>query len=397
MRAGASILTALLLALGTPAPSWARGGGPAPNAAPPGAAIRDVATRLSTPVSADHSLVVTAPAHFWVECPRWLPVATALQGQGLTAQHVSPTGGTHALLYVGSVPLGAAYADDGPDARAERAASDFLTALPAAYERMNFRLTNGPVPAKRGTHKLGGRKQTVWRGGPYATQPAGEGVRGPDAPFSGECLLFRPVGTEVLAYVVFDVKLGAATFAQVLEGLAVVPTRQVHPQGGPVQLNNLFEAHDGSYPVRLLAYDRPPGFAFAQTAEDASGRLVYGEERFDERGEVSATHRLRQEDTDRARSLAEEAEGVRSHVGRGEAGALREVALGSARAAAFVFEHPGSLAGKDGRAFSAVFRHEDKLLTFTWTTRDEPALVKQDAALFERLVASIQVSVRTRR
>lgn len=391
------VAASLVLDLAAARDGWSRGAGPPAGRAPMGPPIRDVATRLSVPVSADTSLVVSGPAHFWVECPRWLPVATALQGQGLIAQHVNPTGGTWALIYIGSVPLGAAYEDDGPDARAARAAADFVTALAPAYEKVNFRLVGGPVAVKQGTHKIRGKKQTVWRAGPYATQPGGEGVRGPDAPFAGECLLFQPAGTEVLAYVVLDVKLGAATFGEVLAGLDVLPTRLVHPQGGPVQLNNLFEAGDGSYPVRLLAYDRPPGFAFVQTAEDAGGRLVYGEERLDERGVVTATHRLRQEDADRSRSLAEEAEACRSYLGRGEAGPMREVALGSARAAAYVFEHAGHIAATEGKAISAVFRHEDKLLTFTWTTRDDPALVKADAAAFAKLLATLQLSVRTRR
>lgn len=184
-----------------------------------------------------------------------------------------------------------------------------------------------------------------------------------------------------------------------LAGLAVVPTRQVHPQGGPVQLNNLFEARDGGHPVRLPSYDRPPGFAFVQTAEEASGVLVYGEDRLDGSGAATAALRLRlrQGDADRSRSLAEEAAGRRSYLGRGEAGPLREVALASGRAAAYVFEHPGPIADGDGRASSAVFRHEDKLLTFTWTPRGDPALVKQDAAAFEKLVGGIQLSARMRR
>src|SRR5438105_5047911 len=69
------------------------------------ARIGDRPTRVSVPVSADVSLVMGLPEHFWIQCPRNVQaVATSLDGDGLVLQYIEEIakGGTHALLYLGA-------------------------------------------------------------------------------------------------------------------------------------------------------------------------------------------------------------------------------------------------------------------------------------------------------
>jgi hypothetical protein len=262
------------------------------------------------------------------------------------------------------------------------------------YERVEWRLTPGKIAINPVTLKVGGKKTPGWRTAPYATEPAGE-YGGPRSTFTGQCVLFQPEGTDRLVYVALDVKAGATTtLDRMLANVSVQATTAVNPAGRVVQLNNLYQGEGGRFPVRLCSYESPAGFVLGPGVLGLPSELVYAEDRLDAQGKVTAWHRIAQRQADKDATLGVEASDVRSSFGDPEATALKEVALATPGARAHVFRHRAGLPEGAAGAATAVVRFDDLTLVFTWTTFGDVALADKDAAALERLLATMQLSVR---
>jgi hypothetical protein len=356
------------------------------------AKIRDAATTVSVPLGPKSSLVLGLHEGFWVQCPRYLPVPTSLAGDGLILQYLLARGGAPSLGYVGSEPLLPALEGETAPARAERSARGFVDGLAMRYERVEWRLAPGKIALNATTLKIGGKKTSAWRTARYSLEPAAE-YGGPRSTFTGECALFHPDGTDRLAYVALDAKSGGTTLDRMLQNVSVQATTAVNPSGRVVQLNNLFEGEAGRFPVRLLAYESPAGFVLGPSVLALPGELVYAEDRLDTQGKATAWHRIEHRPADKDATLAVEAGRVRASFGAA-AGPLKEVALATAGARAHVFRHAAALPEGGAGAATAVIRHDDLTLLFTWTTLGDTAQADKDAAAFERLLATMQLAVR---
>jgi hypothetical protein len=358
------------------------------------AKIKDSATTVSVPLGETLSLVFGLHEGFWVQCPRYLPVPTSLGGDGLILQCMNVRGGTPSLGYVGAEPLLPALDGETAPARAERTARGFVDGLGMRYERVEWRLAPGKIALNVVNIKIGGKKTSVWRTAPYSTEPAGE-YGGPRSTFTGQCVLFQPEGTDRLAYVVLDVKSGAmTTLDRMLANVSVQPTTAVNRAGRVVQLNNLFEAEGGRFPVRLFSYESPAGFVYGPGVVGLPGELVYAEDRLDAQGKVTAWHRISQRQADKDATLALEAADVRSSFGDPTATPLKEVALATAGARAHYFRYTAGLPAGASGAVTAVVRFDDLTLLFTWTTLGDAAQADKDAAAIERLLSTMQLAVK---
>jgi hypothetical protein len=395
---------ALPLALGlafAPAALEARGGkgepkGGAPKSAGPvelkGAPIRDLATTISVPVSAELSLVLPLPPRFWVQCPRHLPVPTSLAGRGLIAQYLNERGGSVSMLYAGCVPLGGAFEGDKPTSRAERAASDFVVMLADKYKRVDWVLTNAPVTVAPVTIKVAGKKTAAWSTSRITTHPGEYG--GPESVFQGEGLLFQPEGSDVLAYVLLDAKAGGTTLDKAIAGLDVKPTRGLHPAGRRLQINDLFISSDGRFPVRLLALDLPPGFVPTPVLDDMKGEWVYAEERLPASGPADATLRIEHRPVVGALSAEQVARELHALWPEAERSPLEAIDTDTRGHQAWHFAHPSPRDGEAARALCAVFRLDDQILTLTWACRGGAAQEAKDRPLFLAMLGSIEMAVR---
>jgi hypothetical protein len=358
-----------------------------------GGKIRNVATTVSVPLTAEKSLVLALHEGFWVQCPRYLTVPTSLAGFGLIVQFLNARGGSPALLYVGSVPLAAATEGEAPAARLERAVRAFVADLNVKYGGVDFEILSGPVTVAPATIKVSGKKTSVWRTARYETRPSVP-YGGPESVLVGECILFQPEGTDVLAYVALDSKSGGSTLDRAIPGLAVVETTRVNPAGRFVQLNDITEGAEGRFPVRLLSYESPAGFVVAPSVRSLLQGTVYAEDRLDAKGAVTASHRIEQDPADDAKTPAEEAAMVgASYLGK-DGTPLKQVALGTPGTFAWTFSYPSEVSGRACTVRAAVFRFDDQRVTFSWFTFGDAAQAEKDAAAFDRLLAGLEMAVR---
>lgn len=368
------------------------GGAPVPLK---GASISDRPTAVSVPLGAELCVVVGLPEHFWVQCPRHLPVPTTLAGDGTIVQYMNPRGGSVSMLYVGAVPLHPALEGEALEARAARTALDFAVGLPQAYARVDWTVTSVPVRLSAAEVKVDGKKTPAWRSARYASHPAG-GYGGPRSEFSGECVLFAVPAAERLVYVALDAKDGGTTLDRALERLSVKPLRAANPTGRRVQLNDLAEsqAAPGRYPVRLIAYDGPAGFQLTPALLALEGEWVFAEDRVDAEGRTTGRLRFRQQAADPARSQAGDLEAERSLWSEGERGAVEEVDLAVRGHKALLFSRPAPADGPSARAHTAVLRLDDLLLTIDWVTLGDAALVSRDHDAFAAMLRSLELAVR---
>ncbi len=396
-RAVLVALTLLALAaLASDQTASARGGKEKPGAGPMGGTIRDAATTLSVPLDDTLSLVVGLPAQFWVQCPRVLPVPTSLAGRGLIAQYMNARGGSVSMLYLGSVPLSPAVDGLTLEQRTENGASDFAVGLAKAYDAVDWEVFSGPVGVAPTSLKVDGKKVAGWRTKRYSSRPKDYG--GPDSVFAGECLLFvppgQPAGSEQLAYIALDAKMGGTTLDKVLEQLSVKPTALVNPKGRRTQLIDLFESADaGRFPVRQIAFDLPAGFALTPAMFALKGEWVYVEERLSAQGRPDARLEIRQRLADRASPALADADKERGNHTKDGLGAVEEVPLAVAGQKGFAFSHAPTLEGASA-ALTAVVRVDDMTLLLTWSTLGDAAAATRDHAALVALLKSLDYAVR---
>lgn len=399
--APAGLLALALLAVAAPSAAWAKAGRadpkgppkPAGPAALKGGPIRDLPTVLSVPVDAERSLVLPLTERFWIQCPRHLPVPTSLDGQGLIAQYLNERGGSVSMLYLGAVPLGPALDGDAPGARAARAASDFAAMLPQKYARVDWTLTSAPVTLAPATLKVDGHKTSGWRTARYTTRPGEYG--GPESVFTGECVLFQPEGADVLCYVALDFKAGGTTLDKAIERMAVKPTRGLFPEGRRLQLNDLAEAEGGRFPVRLLAFQLPAGFAPTPALASVQGEWVYVEERLPAAGgPPDVLLRLDQLRSDPSQTFADAVDTQVRIWPEADRTPLEEVDLATRGHKAQLFSHPAPAHGPAARAHTAVLRLDDLTLLIEWVSLTGAEQAAQDRPLVLALLRSLEMAVR---
>ena len=391
-------LALLLLAASGAREAGARGGSPPPRPPlgsdePTGTQIHTVPTTLSVPLTADQSVVIGLPERFWVQCPRYGPVPTCLEGQGLIAQYMNARGGTVSMLYFGVVPWLPAIAGEATEARVQRTVLEFGTSLAQKYARVDWTLLGGAVTFAPIPMKLDGHKASAWRTPRYSSRPVSYG--GPRSQFSGECLLFQPPGVERLVYVALDAKGGGTTLDKVTEQLSVRPTTAVNPTGRRAQLVDIAEAADTSrFPVRQLAFDLPAGFVLTPALLELKGEWVYAEARLDAKGAQDAVLRMQQHAADPSTTLAKDHETERGIWQAAERGPSEEVPLAVKGQTAWVFSHPSPQDGPAARAHTAVLRLDDQTLVITWVSLGDAAQIAKDRAAFVGLVGSIDLVAR---
>ena len=360
------------------------------------AKIVDLPTRISVPISADDSLVLGLPEHFWIQCPRNSTNPTCLAGDGVTVQYVDNLahGKTHSLLYAGSVPLPDARGAESAADRAKRGAALFLAALPVQYARVDWALRTEIDRIRLGktTVKVDGKPVPAWRTSKYGSIPAGN-AEGIDPNFTGEFLLFNPAGTESLAYIVVDTKGSGISLDKALEAVSVQKTNAANRVGNLVQLNDIMIGKP-AYPVRLAAYTSPAGFVPTQRSVRAKDEFVYAEERLDEKGVATASYQIQERDAADEKTLEQEAEISRGVLGLSKSVAPVSIELATKGAFAVVFRYRSKVGDRDCPTATAVIAMEDKIWHFTWFSLAGEAQEKADAVALEALLRSMQVAIR---
>lgn len=358
-----------------------------------GAPIQDLPTTVSVPVSDERSLVLSLRPGFWLRCPRYSPVPTSLDGRGLILQYLNARGGSVSLLYVGTVPLGSSEAGGDAKERAASAAADFSAMLAEKYQRIDWILKGGPPALRPVSVKLNGKKTSAWRTEHYRTQP--RDYAGPDSTFTGECLLFQPEGTDVLAYVALDFKGGGTTLDAVIDGMQLKPTRGLHAKGRRIQLNDLRASDDGRYPVRLMAFDLPAGFAPTPALWELGGEWVYVEERLPPgKGASDAVLRIAGRPAGKTETVADAAQayyGLWPEAGRTP---IEQVGLSVAGHQAHLFSHASPAEGDVALVHTALVLLDDQMLTLTWVSSAGGEQAQRDHAQFVALLKSIEMAVR---
>jgi hypothetical protein len=352
---------------------------------------------VPVPLSDDRSLVLSLPPGFWLRAPRNLAPASSLAGDGLIAHYLNERGGSVSMLHAGSVPLpasdGADTVEARGDPRAEAAAADFAAALGTHYARVGWRLEGDAPVLSPATLTVDGRKSPAWRTARYRTRPLD--YAGPESVFTAECVLFRPAGTDVLAYVALDAKAGGTTLDRALAGLRVAALRDAAAKGRRVQLDDLAEALDPTrYPVRLLAFELPPGFTPTLTTWRGGGRPLFEEERLGAGSEAPSFLRMTQAHADPKRTLEQDCLDVRAAWAPELLGPNEEVPLLTRGHRALLFSHPAAGERPEARAHTAVLRLDDQTLSVTWVSRGGAAQAERDLAELRAVLRSVELAVR---
>lgn len=366
---------------------------PPPAGPAPAPSLRDEPTTASVALDDTLSLVLPLGPHFWLQCPRHLPVATTLEGRGQVLQYMNERAGTVSMLYLGCVPLGAALPGDAPTDRASRAASDFVVTLAQKYRRLDWVLVGGPVALAPAKVRLGSRTVAGWRTARTSTHPGEYG--GPHSVFAGEGLLFQPPGTDVLAYVFLDAKGGGTTLEAVTARMDVLPTRGLHAGPRRVQLNDLFATADGRFPVRLLAFDLPAGFAPTPALDAVQGEWVLVEERLPVAGgPPDAVLRIAHHPPRAGQDVAAVAREWHELWPADARTPLEQLTLAAGVDRAWLCAHPDPAQGAQARMLSAFWRVDDLVLHLSWSCPGGLAQQEQDLPLLRALLRSLQAAVR---
>lgn len=360
-----------------------------------GRAIPDQETTVSVGLDADFSLVLPLPARFWHMAPRHSPhFATSLAGNGLILQYLNAIGGSVSMLYVGAVPLPGADPQEPATDRVARAAAGFARDLGTAYGRVGWTITSGAVTLSPVTLRLMGRSVQGYRSQEYVSRP--NDYQGPESVFRGACVLFQPPGLDVLCYAALDYKDGGTRLDVAIQKMDVKMTRGLFPKGRRLQLNDLVESAEGRYPVRLLAFDLPPRFVPTPAIGTLKGTFVYAEDRLpDGSGWPDATLRIEGRTLDRGTTVRAFAEGRRAALsGGGTAAPLEEVPLAVEGHVAYVFVHPAAHEPAGTNAHTAILLLDDQVLTLTWVTRGNAALLAADHDALVKLLKGLSMAVR---
>ena len=376
----------------------ARADAPAPDSAGPNlgtAKIQDVATWVSVPLSSEKSLALALPDRFWIQCPRHSSVPTSLDGDGLVLQYMNARGGSHSLIYVGSVPLPRSVPGEKPEVRLDHAAAEFVGSLREKYARVDFHLREYHVASARSTVVLGGKKVAAVATAKYVTPPA-VAVSGPDSTLTGECVVFVPEGIDRLVYVAVNSKAGGTSLDRVTAAMTLEKTADLALRPRVVQLNDIANGRDDRYPVRLVSYDSPPGFAPTIEVVRMVDELVYAEDRRDAAGVVTGTLRFDQHDVGVTDGLGATTEEARKTVAWGKPSAAVDVALATEGVRAKVFRFVGQVAGRDYVARRAIAMLDDKALEITWSTFSDAALEERDAKAFDRMLSTMRLATRSK-
>ena len=394
------VVTALLLAAGGRVDA---GDGPKAPAKPQAPAnLRDVAildqpTTLVVPISKDEQLLVGVPGRLFIQCPRNGALPTSLDGDGIVLQDVwnATTGNAHSLIYVGVVPLPKSDPSQTFADRFARFVPSFVAGLPDKYSRVSFRLvtdTRG-IKLEKAPIKVDGKPVAGWRTNRYVTSPAGLANKS-EAILQGEAAFLGDEAADSLLYFVVDSKSRRITLDKLLESLSIQKIKGAAKKARLVTLNDVSNALDNRYPIRLAWFESPAGFAPTLATVRLTDDLVYAEDRLDEKGDVTATYRIEHRDRGATATLEGEADLERTTKSLKDASPARAVELGVPGAHAVVVTSKAKVGDKAAYATMAVLDVDDKVWMFTWTTFGDEALAKADAAAFETLLHGLQIAIR---
>jgi hypothetical protein len=382
--------------------AFARGSDRSPALPPPKpdlheAKIADLPTTISVPLAWGRSFVVAIPGRLFHQCPRNWTSATSFEGDGTILQNVwnTTTGNSHGVAYVGSMRLPAADPKVPFLDRAARAAADFVAGFRDRYSKLEIiRLVSDPaaITLSKTTVKVDGKPTMVWRTSKYQTTLT-EGGNKPGAPLTSEGILLPDALSESLCYVIVDTK-GRITLDQLLDGLSIRSTKDVNPAGRIVPLNDISNALDDRFPIRLGWYTSPAGFAPTVATCRATGEIVYSEERLDAAGVVTGAHRIEHRDRADVQLLERQGGLERSLRGLDDDVPSRSIDLAPGSGRAIVLAYATKVGDRPAHAQTAVFEVDDKIWSFTWTTFGDDALAKADAAAFETLLHGMSLAVR---
>jgi hypothetical protein len=361
-----------------------------------GGAITDQATRVCVPVADDLLLSVALPPHFWVQCPRNARIPTSLDGDGVIAQYITNLswGGTHGLLYVGSVPLSGGKAAAASAGEVEKAARDFLADLRNKYARVDIGLVTDPfrIALEKTFLKVDGKRCPAWRTTKYATKVTGP-VSGPSPAFKAEAVLFAPPGADSLAYVVMDGKLAAPALDRVIEGLTTGRAAALFEKPYPVQLNDVSIGALEGFPIRLAAFSSPAGFAPTRLLMRVPEEFVWTADRVDESGRTLAAIKIEHRDPGGG-GIEKEADHERITRKIDPAAPRVPVDLATPGVKAVVFTWTETVGERKAPVKTAVFQLEDKVWTLSLWSYGDAAAQKTDFADFDALLASTQLALR---
>ncbi len=358
--------------------------------------ILDLPTTVSVPISADQSLVLAIPGRMFLQCPRNAPVPTTFWGDGIILQDVwnSTTGNTLTMAYVGTMPLPAADLSVPFAERFARMVPSFVMGLQEKYARVDFKLLTDPgtIKLEKTTVKVDGKPVPAFRTSRYLTAPSTVNKRG--AQLASEAVFFGAPSAEALVYVVIDSKGKAMPVDRLLDGISLRKTAAANPTGRLVALNDVSYGVDGRWPVRLGWYTSPAGFVPTQDTLRAVTELVYGEERLDAKGAVTAAYRIEHRDGTPGKTHEQELEIERASHMIQDAGAPRSVDLMPGSGRALVLSYRTKVGERAAFAQTAVIVVDDKVWTFTWTTFGDEEHAKADAAAFDALLHGMSLAIR---
>ena len=359
--------------------------------------LTDLPTTISVPLANDTSLVVGLPAHLWIQCPRNTAGVTTFDGDGIVLQDIIDmgSGNSHSLAYIGAVALPKPGRGEAFEERFDRFAQFFVTELAKKYARVDFALAIAAdaVKLERTEVTVDGKPIAAWRTSKHPTNPAGYANK-PGSIMTGEAAFVGDEASNSFLYIVSDSKMMSLTLDQLLASLSIRKTSAANTAGRRVQLIDVSEGLGANYPVRLAFYDGPAGFVPTLATVRLREQLVYGEDRLDEKGRVTATWRIAHRDHAATKSLASEAEKERAARGGKSPTAVKAIDLGTTGAQALVFSGKVPVGERTGVATTAVLEFDDKIWSMTWTTFGDDALVKADQAAFEALLHGMQLATR---
>lgn len=360
------------------------------------AGIVDQPTTVSVPLSAESSVFVGVPPRLFQQCPRTSTIPTSLDGDGVILQDVwnTSSGNAHTVAYVGAVALPKSDPNQSFADRVARFVPSFVSGLREKYARVDFQLVTDAIGIKleKAQLKVDGKPVAAWRTSKYVTQPASNANK--SALFTGEAAFIGDAASDKLIYLVLDSKGRSMPLDRILDGLSIQKTFDARRKGHLVQLNDISNALDGRYPVRLAAFESPPGFAPTLATVRAGEETVYAEQRLDDKGVVTAAYRIDHRDHGDTMSLGGELELERASRGAKNSGTPTLVALATPGAQAFVLTYKTKVGDRPAVARSAVLQLDDKVWIITWTSFGDEISVDTDGVTFETMLKTIQLAIR---
>ncbi len=369
--------------------------------APPKANLRESAigdhrTTVSVPLSADTSIFIGLPPRLFIQCPRTSTIPTSLDGDGLILQDVwnTTTGNAHSIVYLGTVPLPKSDPSQSFADRVARFVPSFIAGMREKYSRVDFMLVTDArgIKLEKLPLKVDGKPAVAWRTSTYVTRPTVNVNK--DAIFTGEAAFLGDPVSDALIYFVVDSKSRRVKLDQLLEEISIRKSATANPNGHLVQLNDISNALDNRYPIRLASFESPAGFVATQDTVRSSEVIVYSEQRLDEKGTVTAMYRIDHRDHGDTQTLAGELELERASRSIKASEPAKTIELATAGAQALVLSYKTKVGDRPAAAQTAVLALDDKIWIVTWTSFGDDAAVAADALAFEAMLRSMQLVVR---